>query len=250
MPRARTRARDAAAAPRRRGAGDPRRSPGTIPAIRRALLAIPDPPPAAVVSRRARRARRARPWPSSDRARRRASALEMAARLAADLAARGVVVVSGLARGVDSARIAARCGGGRTIAVLGSGARSRLSAGAHGAGARRSRGRASSSASIRRARRRCRIHFPQRNRIISGLSRAVVVDRGVASRVGSLITAALRARAGPRRAWRCPGNVLSGRNRGGHALHPGRRNDRGVRGRYPGGARRCAAAAVGVAARK
>ena len=49
--------------------------------------------------------------------------LAVAEHLAADLAARGVVVVSGLARGVDSAaHRGALAGGGSTIAVLGSGA--------------------------------------------------------------------------------------------------------------------------------
>ena len=48
--------------------------------------------------------------------------VEIADRLAADLAARGVTVVSGLARGVDGAAHRGAVRSGRTIAVMASGA--------------------------------------------------------------------------------------------------------------------------------
>lgn len=144
-----------------------------------------------------------------------AGGLETAARLAEGLAARGITVVSGLARGVDSAAHRGALGTGTTAAVLGSGV-DHVYPPEH-------RDLADQIARVGvvlseypPGRPSLGFHFPMRNRIISGLSRAVVVVEASDSS-GSLITAA-RALEQGRDVMAVPGSVLSGRNRGGHAL--------------------------------
>jgi len=143
--------------------------------------------------------------------------LTVAERLAADLAARGVVIVSGLARGVDSAaHRGALTAPGVTVAVLGSGADVVYPA-EHRSLARDIEGQGGAIVSeLVPGTPPQPQFFPLRNRIISGLSRAVlIVEAGEKS--GSLITARCALDQG-RDVLAVPGNVLSGRNRGGHAL--------------------------------
>ena len=144
-----------------------------------------------------------------------AVALETAARLAADLAARGIVVVSGLARGVDSAAHRGALGAGRTIAVLGSGVDC-VYPREHTALARQIAGDGLVLSEYPPGTPPLAFHFPMRNRLISGLSRAVVVIEA-SEQSGSLITAACALEQG-REVMAVPGNVLSGRSRGAHAL--------------------------------
>ena len=143
-------------------------------------------------------------------------ACEVGRSLAADLASRGVTVVSGLARGVDSAaHRGVLAAAGRTIAVLGSGVDVVYPpehAGLAGGIARR--GLLVSELPPGTTPRPA--YFPLRNRLISGLSQAVVVVEA-SERSGSLITARLALEQG-REVMAVPGNVLSGRNRGAHAL--------------------------------
>ncbi len=142
-------------------------------------------------------------------------ALETALRIATDLAARGVTVVSGLARGVDSAAHRGALTTGRTIAVLGSGV-DNIYPPEHVELADRIAETGLVLSEYPPGTEPLHFHFPMRNRLISGLSRAVVVIEA-SDKSGSLITAGCAAEQG-RDVMAVPGNVLSGRNRGGHAL--------------------------------
>ncbi len=180
-----------------------------------ALTAIADPPPALWVSGNASAlTSRAVAIVGS-----RASSpygLAVAERLASDLSARGIVVVSGLARGIDSAaHRGALAEKGATIAVLGSGADVIYPA-EHRELSRQIAVDGAVVSELVPGTPPKKQFFPLRNRIISGLCRAVlIVEAGEKS--GSLITARCALEQG-REVLAVPGNVLSGRNRGGHAL--------------------------------
>jgi len=143
-------------------------------------------------------------------------ALEVAERLAHDLSRAGLVVVSGLARGVDSAaHRGALQADGRTIAVLGSGA-DVIYPKEHEPLVRAIERDGVVVSELAPGAPPLPQFFPLRNRIISGLSRAVVViEANLKS--GSLITARAALEQG-RDVLAVPGTVLSGRNRGNHAL--------------------------------
>jgi DNA processing protein len=143
-------------------------------------------------------------------------ALEVASRLAAEVAAQGFSVVSGLARGVDSAaHRGALSAGGVTIAVLGCAADVIYPA-EHASLAREIQSDGLVMSELVPGTPPLPHFFPQRNRLISGLSLAVVVvEAGEQS--GSLITARCALEQG-RDVLAVPGNVLNARNRGGHML--------------------------------
>ncbi len=143
-------------------------------------------------------------------------ALEVSRRLGADLARRGMTVVSGMARGVDSAaHRGALEAGGVTVAVLGCGV-DIVYPREHKVLAERIRERGALVSEFPPGMPPLKQNFPQRNRIISGLSLAVVVVEA-AEGSGSLITADFALEQG-RAVLAVPGNILGGRNYGAHAL--------------------------------
>jgi DNA processing protein len=136
--------------------------------------------------------------------------------LATVLAQSGVTVVSGLARGVDAvAHSAALKAGGRTLAVLGSGV-DKIYPPEHRQMAEKIMAQGALISDYAPGTPPDASNFPPRNRIISGLSMAVVViEAGETS--GALITAQFAAEQG-REVFAVPGNIIAPQSKGTNKL--------------------------------
>jgi DNA processing protein len=137
---------------------------------------------------------------------------QVARELARDLAAAGVVVVSGLARGIDGeAHRGALAGGGLTVAVLGCGI-DRDYPCAHAELARRIVASGLVVSEYPEGVEPAPWRFPARNRIIAALAAATVVVEA-RERSGALITADFALELG-REVFAVPGEITSALSRG------------------------------------
>jgi DNA processing protein len=139
-----------------------------------------------------------------------------ARQFARSLAEADVCVVSGLALGIDgAAHTGALEGGGTTIAVVGTGLDT-VYPKRHEALARRIAEHGAVISEYPLGTPPLAAHFPQRNRIIAGLSQGTLVVEA-AVRSGSLITARLAVEQG-REVFAIPGSIHAPQARGCHAL--------------------------------
>jgi len=135
---------------------------------------------------------------------------------AAELAAAGLAVTSGLATGIDgAAHEGALAGGGRTVAVAGTGL-DRVYPARHRELAERIAAAGALVSELPTGVPPLPAHFPRRNRIVSGLCVGTLVVEA-SLRSGSLITARLAAEQG-REVYAIPGSIHSPLARGCHRL--------------------------------
>jgi DNA processing protein len=143
-----------------------------------------------------------------------ANGIRIAETLARDLAGAGLVVASGLARGIDAAAHRGALDGG-TVAVMAGGVD--IIYPMENAALYRDIGeRGALISEMRLGVKPQARHFPNRNRIVSGLAVAVIVIEATL-RSGSLITARLAGEQG-RDVLAVPGNPLDPRARGANKL--------------------------------
>lgn len=136
--------------------------------------------------------------------------------VASFLAANGITIISGLARGVDAiAHQTALKAGGRTIAILGSGV-DKIYPPEHRGLAEQMMQRGAIISDYAVGTPPDASNFPPRNRIISGLSLAVVVIEA-AETSGALITAEFAAEQG-REVFAVPGSILAPQSKGTNKL--------------------------------
>ena len=142
--------------------------------------------------------------------------MEVARKLAYDLASKGFCIVSGMARGIDScAHEGALAAHGKTIAILGNGIDIIYPAENTGL-YRRIADYGALISEFPIGRRADKQTFPIRNRLISGMCHAVVVVESDESG-GSMITARFAAEHG-RQVFAVPGRIDSSCSRGCHKL--------------------------------